>query len=666
MFNTLVGQFVLIWLKQAQAHRVIKRIVSSARPQYRSVAHLTLRDVPLQIGSILLLCGLCWYVEFKIVAVVVFVSVLLCELCLHMILRRQSLFRLIETDRAILFAMILCALNTVLYLLPALFLVRDPSLAMKITGMMWIMGVQVYLANTWSRVPTFLCVMVVPAMAMMVIAFFILRHAAPVMSSMTEWGIAAGFLALFLYSTIDTLRQHLSMEADLAKAQQESAQRLAKLEESDRLDALTGSLNRRAFDVALGVMLEDRKLTGGEITVFLVDLYSFKPINDTYSHEAGDEVLIQTADRLRAIIAQSGIVGRLGGDEFVCALHDLENAEDDMACGARLADAIAKPIKWNDRTLKIAVSIGVASSRDAANPTVSTLCSAADQVMFAAKSSPSGGPILYEAHLFAPRMTPEDKQLLAESIANRSVRPFYQPKVHLPTGRIIGFEALARWDHSTGHVRQPADFLDQINELGLQGDFMMSLAQKVVDDINMMLSQGLDLGQVSLNVSEVALATYSGRQDLFKIMQNNPDAARHLTFEITKDVFIARAADTIQASIASFRGLGVRISLDDFGTGFAPFHHLRQLDFDELKIDTSFVAGLGHDPAAEVLVRGFLNIASGLGVSVVAEGVETDAQSRDLINMGCLTAQGFLFSHAVPAKDACDLLKAQNDALAAL
>ncbi|MBT5294308.1 MAG: hypothetical protein HOL32_01610, partial [Octadecabacter sp.] len=154
---------------------MIKRIVSSARPQYRSVAHLTLRDVPLQIGSILLLCELCWYVEFKIVAVVVFVSVLVSELCLHMILRRQSLFRLIETDRAILFAMILCALNTVLYLLPALFLVRDPSLAMKITGMIWIMGVQVYLANTWSRVPTFLCVMVVPAMAMMVIAFFMPR-----------------------------------------------------------------------------------------------------------------------------------------------------------------------------------------------------------------------------------------------------------------------------------------------------------------------------------------------------------------------------------------------------------------------------------------------------------------------------------------------------------
>ena len=125
-------------------------------------------------------------------------------------------------------------------------------------------------------------------------------------------------------------------------------------------------------------------------------------------------------------------------------------------------------------------------------------------------------------------------------------------------------------------------------------------------------------------------------------------------------MFIARAADTIQAAITGFRDLGVRISLDDSGTGFASFHHLRQLDFDELKIDTTFVAGLGHDATAEVLVRGFLNIASGLGVSVIAEGVETEAQSRDLINMGCMTAQGFLFSAAVPLDLAIAKLVAQQ------
>ena len=159
-----------------------------------------------------------------------------------------------------------------------------------------------------------------------------------------------------------------------------------------------------------------------------------------------------------------------------------------------------------------------------------------------------------------------------------------------------------------------------------------------------------------------ALSWYTGRQDLHRILAASPTAAQHVTLEITEDVFIARAVDAIQASIASFRDLGVRISLDDFGTGFASFHHLRQLDFDELKIDTSFVAGLGHDLTSEVLVRGFLNIASGLGVSVIAEGVETQAQSQELINMGCVAAQGYLFSPAVPLAQAAELFTPQKTA----
>ena len=198
--------------------------------------------------------------------------------------------------------------------------------------------------------------------------------------------------------------------------------------------------------------------------------------------------------------------------------------------------------------------------------------------------------------------------------------------------------------------------------MGLQGDFLMTMAHQVTRDIMKMRSAGLDPGQVSLNVPEVALATHTGCQDLHRVIAQSPEVADYLTFEITEDVFIARAADAIQASITTFRDLGVRISLDDFGTGFASFHHLRQLDFDELKVDTSFIAGLGHDTTAEVLVRGFLSIASGLGVGVIAEGVETDAQSRDLINMGCLSAQGHLFSAAVPLNCAMDLLAEQQAA----
>jgi len=413
------------------------------------------------------------------------------------------------------------------------------------------------------------------------------------------------------------------------------------------------------------VMLEDRVFEGGEITVFLVDLDSFKPINDTYSHEAGDEVLVQTAQRLQTYVGDNGIVGRLGGDEFICAVGQIETSDLALNYAQGLSHAMSGLIAWNGRNLKVGASVGVAmTGRDDSAPpaTVSGLCSAADQAMFAAKSSPNGEPSIYQKHLFAPRMTAEDKQMLIESIASGAVQPYYQPKIHLPTGQIIGFEALARWDHPTKGVCPPSEFIFQINELGLQGDFMVSIVRRVIDDIESMLSLGLDPGQVSLNVPEVALATHSGRRDLETIVKTHPDVAPHLTLEITEDVFIARAADTIQASIATFRALGVRISLDDFGTGFASFHHLRQLDFDELKIDTSFVGGLGSDATAEVLVRGFLSIASGLGVSVVAEGVETEAQRRDLINMGCMTAQGYLFSEAVAFSQATALLEQQQAA----
>lgn len=198
--------------------------------------------------------------------------------------------------------------------------------------------------------------------------------------------------------------------------------------------------------------------------------------------------------------------------------------------------------------------------------------------------------------------------------------------------------------------------------MGLQGRFMSSMSRQVIADIAAMLDAGVDPGQVSLNLSDVALATLPGRSEITDLLAQSPAVTEHLTFEITEDVFIGRAAETIQNSIAAFRAHGVRISLDDFGTGFASFHHLRQLEFDELKIDTTFVAGLGHDPTADVLVRGFLDIASGLGVSVVAEGVETEQQRQDLINMGCLTAQGYLFLSAVPCDRAITLLHNQDAA----
>ncbi len=644
---------------------MINQIRDRNRPHYASIMQLADRDFAFTVGAGLFLCATCFYLGHVTLAVCVAVLIVSSELIIRLACHHRRPLDRLSKDDTLLVVLALCGANSIIYTYPALVLVCEPSIAMKMTGFIWIMGVQIFITNTWSRVPVFLYTMLLPVMMMMVIAFFKLPDVAPTGSSTGDWVIAFAFVVMFIYSSIDTLRQHMATEAALFSSERMASARLAMLEESQRLDSLTGLLNRPAFDIALHVMLQDRASGSGELAVFLVDLDSFKPINDTYSHEAGDQILIETAHRLKKHVGEAGIVGRLGGDEFVCAHHDLTDGADAVAFAESLGAIIARPIEWNQRQLKIVASIGVAMTGDgppAPAATVSALCSAADQAMFAAKSSPNRTPLLYQSHLFSPRMTPDDKQVLVDSITNGSLKPYYQPKVHLPTGRIIGFEALARWDHPAQGKRLPSEFIEQINELGLQGDFMTCMATQVVRDVAAMLDLGFDPGQVSLNVPEVALATHSGRQDLHRIVAGNPNAINHMTFEITEDVFIARAADMIQASITSFRELGLRISLDDFGTGFASFHHLGQLDFDELKIDTSFVAGLGVDATSDVLVRGFLNMASGLGVSVIAEGVETEAQRQDLINMGCVIAQGYLFSAAVPFASAIDLLRQQDAA----
>jgi EAL domain-containing protein (putative c-di-GMP-specific phosphodiesterase class I) len=196
-----------------------------------------------------------------------------------------------------------------------------------------------------------------------------------------------------------------------------------------------------------------------------------------------------------------------------------------------------------------------------------------------------------------------------------------------------------------------------IYEFGLHGDLLMQMARQVLHDMDEFHRNNVDYGQISINIPEVTLATLSGRSELMSLINTYPHLNGHLTFEITEDVFIGRSGDMIQRSIKYFRDQGIRVSLDDFGTGFASFQHLRELEFDELKLDTGFVQDLGVDPAADVLVNGFLSIARGLGVQVVAEGVETQAQLTLLKSMGGEIVQGHIFGAAVTAKEAVALLE---------
>lgn len=639
---------------------LLNRIIDPMRPQFAKIAELSTRDIPFQLFIGLGTSFLCFAFGLTTAAIVAAVGVITYELGMMRLFVNHVEPHSPAGTRTLWGTIVLSSLGGFSYQLPCLALTVIPSLAIKIMSALMLISVAFYEINKWSRIPILLRAVMLPSSTLMILGFITLARTPPTPSPLWHWGLLFTFVTVIFVTARTILLLHLETEADLIRTRDMASERLAQLEHTHRLDYLTGVLNRSAFDQELQRVLRQSSGQPGCVGVFLFDLDNFKPINDTYSHDAGDAVLKEVARRLKSEVGEHGLVARLGGDEFVVARCGLSGADAAVGFARKLARCLSEDITWNDRRLKTGASIGVAVNCNRiveAPRTVHDLCVAADQAMFAAKSSLSHEPVLFESGRFPKAMSVKDKQLLTQSLSEGSMHPYYQPKFDLRTGKIVGFEALARWRDPDGVLRYPGQFLKQIDELGLQGDFMVALAKQVVDDVQAMLDAGLDPGHVSLNLSEVTLATQNGQQDLRDIVVRAPDIASHLTLEITENVFIARAADTIQASIAQFRALGLRVSLDDFGTGFASFNHLRQLEFDELKIDASFIQSLGEDAASEVLVRGFLDIAAGLGVDVIAEGVETPAQRAHLLKLGCKTAQGYLFSPALPFDQALTMLR---------
>lgn len=629
---------------------LLSKLIARLRPQYATVAENCTRDFLFQIVSGLGFAVLTAGFGMGRLGFLVGLLVVIYEFSLLRVFSDRVEPHSRAEYQNLALAMLLTALAPFAYMIGAVGLALHTSLAVKILSALLLVSAPFYMFNKWSRIPVLLGIVAVPCFVLMVIGFYNLSQTMPVLAPESHWAVVLAYVVVMFMVARGILIQHLDTEADLIKTRDMASIRLGQLEESHRLDPLTGVLNRNAFDRAVQEVLIQNTARRGCVGVFLLDLDNFKPINDTYSHDAGDAILIEIGQRLKKVMGNRGVVARMGGDEFIAARCSLTGVGEARSLAKRISLAMSDEIEWNQRKLRTGASVGFAVTCDTvldAHQTVHDLCAAADQAMFACKSSASREPVLYQDSLFPPRMGAADRQLLAEGIRAGTVKPYYQPKLNLRTGEFVGFEALARWETPDG-VKRPADFLDQIHELGLQADLMSRLAITVVEDTMRMKSLGLDPGDVSLNLSEVALATHTGQQELRTIIAANPEAASHLTFEITEDVFIGRSADMIQASIAEFRGLGVRISLDDFGTGFASFHHLRQLDFDELKIDASFIHSLGEDPASEVLINGFLSIASGLGVKVIAEGIETEGQRMDLLRMGCEVGQGYLFSSAMP------------------
>ena len=624
--------------------------------QTRIAMHIARRDLRKRVASAGMMVGVVAWSGNAFAGYAIGATILVIEIT---VIALRSMMPKKDTEKAIYIGLVFAAINAASMLVFLSFsgvLVTHPSIAFVIAGYLWLFGIYVHTSNSFSFLPIYNWTLMLPAFIAAFVLFYLSSQSEVTAGTRTEWLFASVLMVIYVVNTIETMEKHNDTQAALAQARSEAVARLNELEYLTRHDKLTGLQNRFAFDEALEeLLLDDRKFPG--LTIFLIDLDDFKPINDSYGHMAGDAVLIAAANSLMRNAGSDAIVARLGGDEFAVIAPNVCSDAAAVRLGTYFVRGINAPIRFKDKQLRVGASVGLARS-NANLRTAKELLAGADQAMYAAKADPNNKSVLYDPLSFPARPSLEDRNNLFCAITEGQIIPHYQPKICSRTFRIIGFEALSRWVHPTRGILNAREFLPQIKDFGLQGELVMHMARHVLNDMAEIHQTGQRCGQISINVPEVTLATISGQTDLTHLINKYAHLKNNLTLEITEDVFISRSGDLVQRAIKAFRDEGIRISLDDFGTGFASFQHLRDLEFDELKLDKNFVRGLGVDPKAAVFGRGIMEIGKGLGIQVVAEGVETIAQLDLLVEMGCGIVQGHLFGAALPASEAHALLKA--------
>lgn len=420
-------------------------------------------------------------------------------------------------------------------------------------------------------------------------------------------------------------------------------------------DALTELPNRRLFDAELAERLAAAEAAGEGLAVFVLDVDHFKLINDSMGHDAGDAVLRSLARRLRSTLRPFDTVARLGGDEFALILPGVGTAAEAATISERILERLRDPVPHAGAILDCRASIG-ASLFPAHGTTAGDLLKHADLALYSSKAGHRG-----ELLIFAPHMRAELQQRVSMTNVARSaieedrVRAFYQPKIDLRTGRIAGFEALARWVDSDGQVHLPATIAAAFDDHDLSTALTRTMLRQVLAQMRDWIEQGRDFGHVAVNASTADLQRPDFGDAILELLYDAGIPPACLQLEVTETVFLARGADRVERALRTLNREGIRIALDDFGTGYASLSHLKQFPVDIIKIDRSFVSDICKDGQHSAIAEAMITLGRKLGIEVVAEGIETEAQTRWLLEVGCHYGQGFAFSPAVPAEALGDL-----------
>jgi diguanylate cyclase (GGDEF)-like protein/PAS domain S-box-containing protein len=420
-------------------------------------------------------------------------------------------------------------------------------------------------------------------------------------------------------------------------------------------DALTGLSNRSVLIDQIELHLANHR----PLAVVFIDLDRFKPVNDLLGHEAGDELLRFVAERLRQIVRPGDLVARVGGDEFVVLALGVTDRSAGQALCERIDATLSMPYLLTEGPVRVTSSVGLALADH--DSTVTGLLADADLAMYEAKAARRGEP---ERSFGQRQRSANERRRLADELAaglqRGEVVAHLQPVVSVTDGNTVGLEALVRWNHPTLGLLAPSVFLDLAEDAGLDlllGDVVLRSAVATMRDLDPALFLGV-------NLSVGQLADRGLRARAAAILADHRITPERLVVEITEHATIARQAGGGRVSpehtLEELRATGAHLCLDDFGTGYSSLTHIRRYQLQSIKVDRSFVAGITEHPEDRAVVAAMVGMAAALGLQVVAEGVETEAQLAELQRLGCQLAQGYLFARPLPPDEVGPWLRSRG------
>ena len=487
-------------------------------------------------------------------------------------------------------------------------------------------------------------------------------------STITLFGYVPIFLSVIFLRVYEGRLSHFAQLLSDAnselekKVQQKTLERTQTLQEQkERLayqahhDHLTGLPNRIKFKKDLHAAVERSETSHNRLATFFIDLDHFKNINDSFGHNTGDQVIMIASSRIQTCIRREDMLSRFGGDEFVILVENFESEEDLETMAKHIIDCLADPIIIDQKTMFVSCSIGISIYRkDTVIP--QDLVKYADTAMYRAKERGRNGYQFYASEMTETAFERVHMETgIRCGLRNEEFVVHYQPQVDSHTGTIVGMEALVRWNHKELGLIPPGKFIPLAEETGLITAIDQKVMRLGMTQMKRWHDAGYDFGRLSLNLSVKQLQDRDFTKLVREMLSVTGCQPEWIEFEVTESHIMHNeygAIDTLNA----VRDLGISIAIDDFGTGYSSLSYLKNLPVDKLKIDRSFIIDIPDNPEDTAIVKAVIAIAESLGLSVIAEGVETQRQKDALVKYGCNLIQGYLYYKPMSAEKVETLL----------